>query len=271
MAERKKTSKQGISPAELEKQHAERMELTAQLEGDLLYTKEAYIGEIKFLLQNAATAMVEAGKRLLVIKEREGYGSFIRIVEEEIGIPKTTAYRFINTAIKAAKFPRINLSQIGTSNIYSLLEAPEEDLKQLEEEGVLAGKTVDELQTMSVKEMRDMIKGLKTDIDKQVKKEAGALKEENKALKKELAEFHKKMPNTVGGDYADEWADTHLMTIEELFIRLDSLLSSLAFDSRLTTSDSLAAKVEGLYRRQEALFIRFVQRWERESGNKVVK
>jgi hypothetical protein len=124
------------------------------------YNREAYVNQIRFLLKKTAEAIIEAGKMLLVMKEREGYGNFCQILEEEIGIPVRTAYRFMSTAIKAEKYPVIKTfaKLAKVSQVYTLLEAPEERLRELEERGMLAGKTMDELQRMTVKEMRDLIR-----------------------------------------------------------------------------------------------------------------
>ena len=89
---------------------------TEQIEGVQPYNRELYIGEVRFLASRTVSDIMEAGKRLLVIKEKEGYGNFTKICEEEIGIPHSTAYRFMNAALKSGKFPKIdfkNFSHVG--------------------------------------------------------------------------------------------------------------------------------------------------------------
>jgi hypothetical protein len=44
--------------------------------------------------------MLEAGKRLILIKEHEPHGMFIQIVEEQLGLTQSTAQRMMQAALK---------------------------------------------------------------------------------------------------------------------------------------------------------------------------
>ena len=201
---------------------------TKAIEGDLPYERQLYINEVRFLLQRTAEAIIEIGKRLLVIKEREEFGSFIAVVEEEIGIPARTAQRFMNAALKQKKFPEIQMRQFGASQLYTLLEAPEEDLKELEEKGVLAGHSMDELQAMSVKDMRATIKKLQAGAEKVIGKQVSKLEAkaeklalENKDLKALLA----------AGDGTPTSFKEAFETAEDLYNRAVFIFTELDFDA----------------------------------------
>ncbi len=232
---------------------------TEQLEGDSPYNKDVYIYECRFLMQKTAQAMIEMGKRLLVIKEKEGRGNFMKICEEEIGIPYRTASRFMNTALKAGKFPKIQTGQFGQfGSVYALLEAPEEELKELEEKGILAGYGVDELQAMSVKEMRDLIKKLKTETDKVVKEEVKGLVAEKKALIKEnerLAAF-----DPEGRDVG--WSEEQMKTIKLSLGGFNDTARRFIFDDRILEHPELQVKVEGLLAEAEASLNLLKENWE---------
>ncbi|MEW5745243.1 MAG: hypothetical protein AB1805_07405 [Nitrospirota bacterium] len=218
----------------------EHQKLVAQIEGDLPYDRTLYINEACRYLRRSIEDILTVGKILLVIQAREK-GHFREIVESNIGIPHTTAYRFMNAALKADKFPAINMSQLGhVSKVYTLLEAPEEELQKLEQLGLFAGKDMDELDKMSVKELRDLVRELKTDTDKIVKKETGKLKSHNDILRKELKEFHELIPDSAGDT---KWAKSRAL-VSALYDNFDAALSYIIFEELDLNDGSGVAALE---------------------------
>lgn len=268
MANKKQEDKHGKASPEvreaLKKNDVEKLARAAktlQIEGDLPYERRLYVDEVRFFLQRSAEGIIEAGKRLLVIKEKEGYGAFVKLVEEEIGIPYTTAQRFMNAGLKAEKFPSIasTLPKLGkVSNVYTLLEAPEEALKELESKGVLAGNTIDDLERMSVKEMRDLIKKLKNETEKIVKAEVKNLETEKKALIKEVDRL--KVFDPEGKDAS--WCIGQMQLVDELADEFDTALRRFMKDSRILEHPELQAKVEAVQTRVEKRFQLFVKDWD---------
>lgn len=233
---------------------------TMQIEGDLPYNKEVYVNEVRFFLETVAGSIVEAGKRLLVIKEKEGYGNFHRIIEEEIGLSTRTAYRFMNVALKSERYPEINLRQFAiSSNVYALMEAPDEDLKELEEKGVMAGNTMDDLQRMSVKEMRDLIKKLKSETDKIIKEEVKNIEVEKKALVKELNRLKAFDPEA---KTAPSWVVDQMEEVERRINEVDDTLRKFVFDERVLEHPDIQARVEAIQRRLEKRLELFVGNWD---------
>ncbi len=217
---------------------------TQVIEGDHPYDRAVYVSEVRLYLTSVVADIIEAGKRLLVIKEREGYGEFVKICEEDLGIPHTTAYRFMNAALKAEKFPTIaDFPRVG--KVYALLEAPEEDLKELETKGVLAGNSIEDLQRMSVREMRDTIRKLRTEVDKVVKEETKGLKAENKALVEKLKRLEPFDPESKSKD----WCVEQLKAIEAAVADVDNLIRRFVFKDNLKrVKDDLPsqAKLNGI-------------------------
>ncbi len=251
-----KTS-QALEAHDIELMHRENR--TEQLEGDSPYNKDVYVYECRFLMKKTAEAMIEMGKRLLVLKEKEGHGNFTKIVEEEIGLPIRTASRFMNTAIRVGKFPKIDFGQFGRlGNVYTLLEAPEAELKEREEKGVLAGYGVDELQAMSVKDMRDLIKKLKTETDKVVKEEVKGLEAEKKALIKEnerLAAF-----DPEGRDIG--WSEDQMSAVKLSLDVFNDTARRFVFDDRMLEHPELQVKIEGKMAEAEAALNLLKKNWE---------
>ena len=234
---------------------------------DIKYNKDAYVFQVRFLMQKTAGAIIEIGKRLLVIREREGKGNFIRIIEEDIGIPYRTAFRFMNTALKAEKFPVIEqFATVASCNkVYTLLEAPEEDLKKLEEEGVLAGKDMDELAAMSVKEMRELIRELKTETSNIIQSQVKKLSDENKLLRSENNSLRQQIPKKDD----DSWATDSIARIHQQLDYFLNELNAFAFNPLVVGNGNIKAKVEGLYQTGYRAFLEFIDKWESYTGHKV--
>jgi hypothetical protein len=174
-----------VIPEEIQKKS-----VVKAIEGDLPYEKTLYANHLRLLFKHTAESLIVIGKMLLVMKENEGHGEFMQIVEAEIGVPYKTAQRCMNAARKAVKYPEIGFSKMDKlSNLYVLLEAPEEDLKELEEKGVLAGNTIDELRGMSIKDMRNLIRKLREKGEKVIGKSVSKLEGKNRELNEEAKQL----------------------------------------------------------------------------------
>ncbi|WP_290608893.1 helix-turn-helix domain-containing protein [Arsenophonus sp. ENCA] len=124
----------------------------------LPYERERIVHEARFYMAQSAEAMLEAGKRLIILKENEPYGEFMKIVEERIGMPYNTAGRLMKAAIKylspslQQKSP--TLVKLGKAKLYELMLEDDEELAELAEGGTIAGLTLDDVDRMSVSELR---------------------------------------------------------------------------------------------------------------------
>lgn len=126
------------------------------------YDRVRVVDEAKFYLAQSAEAMLEAGKRLLLIKEHEPHGDFIDIVENRLGINARAAQRMMSASIKylspTLKSKAITLSHLGKSKLFELLAEDDEELAALSEGGTVAGLTLDEVDTMSVRDLRKSLR-----------------------------------------------------------------------------------------------------------------
>ena len=267
MPKKKEKPKTKKAAEKIDPEIAERQALTKQIEGDMPYDRTLYINEARRYLKRTIEDILTVGKILLAIQGHEGKGNFMQIVTEEIGLAYRTAFRFMNVAAQAGKFPRIELANWQVSKVYAFLEAPEEELKKFEQMGLFAGKDRDELDAMSPKELRDTVRHLRDNTDEIVKGKTEEIRRENKTLKKELGELQEMVPTAPDGS----WAEKPLSMIQESFIRLDNLLSSFAFGPSIIGNDKLQAKVEGFRVEMEKRAVLFIERWEEHTGKKVGK
>lgn len=122
------------------------------------YDRARCINEARFFMSQSAEAMLEAGKRLVQIKENEPHGDFLDIVENRLGLATRTAQRMMAASIKylapalAAKAPTLAL--LGKSKLFELMTEDDEELDALAEGGTVAGLDLDDIQSMSARELR---------------------------------------------------------------------------------------------------------------------
>jgi hypothetical protein len=144
----------------------ERMNQEAQLIDDrygdgLPYDRGRVVSEARFYLTQSATAMLEAGRRLVLLKEREGHGEFRSILETELGLSKSVAHRMMQTAVRAANVPTLgHLGKVVQSKakLFELMVLDDDSLEALGEGATVANLTLDKVERMSVRELRQALR-----------------------------------------------------------------------------------------------------------------
>jgi hypothetical protein len=61
----------------------------------LPYERDRIVHETRFYMAQSAEAMLEAGKRLVILKENEPHGDFINILENDLGLEPRVARRML--------------------------------------------------------------------------------------------------------------------------------------------------------------------------------
>lgn len=130
---------------------------------NLPYDAGRIVGEVKFYLHQGVMAMLQAGRRLIQLKEHESHGQFIQYVEENIGISIRVAQNMMRATRKFIDddgSPKTKLvSHLDSvTKVYELAMMDDEDLEALEEGGTLAGKSLDDIQRMSPTELRKILR-----------------------------------------------------------------------------------------------------------------
>ncbi|EPV0536254.1 DUF3102 domain-containing protein, partial [Pseudomonas aeruginosa] len=75
-------------------------EVMAQFGDGLPYDRIRVVNEARFYMAQSAEAMLEAGKRLIVLKEHEPHGEFEQLLREQLGIPERTAQRMMQASLR---------------------------------------------------------------------------------------------------------------------------------------------------------------------------
>ncbi|MGS5089042.1 hypothetical protein ACVC7V_21365 [Hydrogenophaga sp. A37] len=113
--------------------------------------------EIRFYQRRTVEAILETGKRLLVLKELTPHGEFTKRVEL-LGLSDRTAQRFMQAAAKTAKSANLAVlaSQVKSGSVFLELVTHDDD--------VLDGlQEMDDFDRMSASQLREAARGLQAD------------------------------------------------------------------------------------------------------------
>lgn len=127
--------------------------------------------EVKAHMQNASEAFLQAGRRLIQIKEHEGHGDFLPSLER-IGIGVDVAQKMMFTVRKIQDTQLANadaLRHLLPSKLYEIALLDQDQIEELGETGATGFITLDEIQRMTTREAK------------------AALREERRKHKDELA------------------------------------------------------------------------------------
>ncbi|MGU4701942.1 DUF3102 domain-containing protein [Burkholderia cepacia] len=133
-------------------------EISKQFGDGLPYERNRVVNEARFYMAQSAEAMLEAGKRLVLLKENEPHGDFARITTDELGIEPRIAQKMMQAAVKFLS-PRLaanakSLSHLGKTKLYELMLEDDDDLAALADGGTVAGMTLDDIDRMTSRELR---------------------------------------------------------------------------------------------------------------------
>lgn len=161
-----------LQPVELEKDSAlagdlhvslnamavHRLEIMQQFGDGLPYERDRIVHETRFYMAQSAEAMLEAGKRLVILKENEPHGDFIDIVESQLSLSKRTAQVMMQASLKYLS-PKLEpkaqaLALLGKTKLFELMTEDDEDLVELADGGTIAGMSLDDIDRMTSRELK---------------------------------------------------------------------------------------------------------------------
>lgn len=157
---------------------------------NLPYDRERIIQEAKFCLEVEVKARFEVGKRLLLLRENEDVRTFGQLLEEHLpGLSRQRAYEYILFAKRAAHLPQFRTWASGRNNwskALALMETvSEEELREFEEGSVL-GTPVDEIDRMSVRELKARLRKQQEQHQKEMARALEPLRQEIESFKEEV-------------------------------------------------------------------------------------
>lgn len=142
-------------------QMSEHDTLIMQQYGDgLPYDRERVLHEAQFYMAQGATAMLELGKRLIQLKEAEPEGTRIQLIEDRLGMSYSSAKKLMQAAIKfggakgGRSTPALVAAAGGNAKLLDLMTLEDGQIAELEGGGTVAGLTLDDIECMSVRELK---------------------------------------------------------------------------------------------------------------------
>lgn len=140
-----------------------RIEIMQQFGDGLPYERDRIVHETRFYMAQSAEAMLEAGKRLVILKENEPYGDFTNILENDLGLAPQVARRMMQASVKFLgngndQPKRSALSVLGKTKLYELMVLDDEELDALADGGTVAGATFDDIDRMTSRELKTALR-----------------------------------------------------------------------------------------------------------------
>ncbi|MBR8089767.1 DUF3102 domain-containing protein [Burkholderia cenocepacia] len=138
---------------------AARSAVVAEQFGDgLPYERNRVVNEARFYMAQSAEAMLEAGKRLIVLKENEPHGEFLEILQRQLGLAPRTAQVMMQASLKylspALESKAQALAHLGKTKLFELMTEDDEELAALADGGTIAGMDLDDIDRMTSRELR---------------------------------------------------------------------------------------------------------------------
>lgn len=164
--------------------------LAASLGYEGALTVGALEDEIRFYQQRSVEAVLELGKRLLILKEITPHGEFKQRTEM-LGFSSRMAQKFMSAVLKFSKANSSSLlAKAGSqTKILELVVLDDDDIDVLEQGGSIGDLSLDTIETMTVSELKKALRDAKSDIEakeqviKTKDQKANELLEENTKLK----------------------------------------------------------------------------------------
>ena len=119
------------------------------------YQIDRVVSEAAFFLNQGSESFFEAGKRLLLLKEHEQHGDFLKALDR-IGIDDRAARKLMTVAARFADTKA--LSALPRTKLFELAILDDEGLAELDRGGTASGLTFDDVDRMGVRELRESLR-----------------------------------------------------------------------------------------------------------------
>lgn len=236
-----------ITADDINRQALHSMQVMEQWGDGEVYNEAVWIEKGKQAINKTLEGMFELGKALIVLKEHTEHGRFIEISKNEFGISKMEVSRLIR-ATERFTTPQMQKAQpklitLGKSKLLELLVEDDDTLVELTEGGDINGNTLDDVDRMTIKELRLALREARE--DKQAKDEVISQKS---AKIDELAEKLAKQkvkeprPGDVARELSAQLASTEVAARSEIS-KLKDIFDGFAAHTLAHGSDHTALMV----------------------------
>ncbi|MDX8275317.1 hypothetical protein SLJ90_11165 [Acinetobacter pittii] len=160
-------SNEVITEVDLIHQHTQSVAgLATQLGYDGALTVGALEDEIRFYQMRTVEACMELGKRLLILKEMTAHGEFEKRIEI-LGLSPRMARKFMSAVLKFANRNSNSVLQAAKTQtkLLELVVLDDDDLDFIEQGGSIGAVSLDSIDTMSTRELKQALRDAKADKD----------------------------------------------------------------------------------------------------------
>ena len=188
----------------IEEQRLSIQEVEEQFGDGQPYERLRLVNEIRFYQQQTAESLIEIGKRLIRIKANEEHGGFLQVLES-LGMAARSAQYAISAAKKFGNTQAT--AYLGNEKIRALTVLDDDSIQTLENGGEVKGVSLDDIEKMSVRELKEALRKErdKHKKDKTAQEDAIAKKEEKiNDLEREIRYRDKPTKETLAGARLDE-------------------------------------------------------------------
>jgi len=153
-----------------------------ELYGDgMPYELERIENEVRFYQDQAGSALLEMGRRLIRIKAHEGHGKFLESLERLDMAERSAQYAML-AARKFSNTP--TCADLPAPKVKALTVLDEDEIKTLEAGGKVRGMSFDDIDRMGLRELRTNLRKEK----EKSRKEKDARKKEREAFEKSMTQ-----------------------------------------------------------------------------------
>ena len=150
-------------------------EVSKEYDEGLEYNRTRTVREFQLHMGNANASLLKAGKALLVIRANEQFEDFVRIAEDDLGLSKTSAYRYMAVTKRLLqphlqeKFPA--LGKITHTKIINLMdELSDDEIEEFADGKTVLGVNLDEAERMTTRELKAALRQAKADKEFEIQK-----------------------------------------------------------------------------------------------------
>jgi hypothetical protein len=145
-------------------------QVVEQFGDGLPWNPDHYEAAIRSELRRGCEAFLKAGRYLIVARECAAHGEWQGMLDR-LGMGRDQASRMMEAARRVSALPNVATSQhlISTakteSKLIELLSLPEDQFSELAIQGETQGLTIDDVESMTVRELRAAVREARADLD----------------------------------------------------------------------------------------------------------
>lgn len=164
------------------------------LEYGEVYNLKIVMDKARFYQNQAANALIDLGKQIILLKAHEPHGQFLAALED-LGMAERSARYAMAAAQKFSN--RQSTAVLGNEKIRALTVLDDDSIKTLEDGGELAGiGTLDDIEKMTVKELKSALRAEKQKRKEEREAQEAAISQKEQKLNELEMELRYREPPT---------------------------------------------------------------------------